>query len=160
MKRRIGLLFFNLLFLIPLIALTVFANSPPSNTVEPERITGAGLVLYLILALGGMVLTVIVESLATRILWVYGDFSGLVIKTNILSQVVMHGVNLLLNPILYRHALLLLIILELLVYLMEFLIYKRKMQLVPVKMILTYTCVANTLSLLAGVVGYYLAFYF
>ena len=155
MKRRIGLLCCYLLLLLPLITLTVFANSPPSNTVEPGQITGMGLVLYLVLALGGLILTVIVESLATGMLRAYGDFTGLVIKTNILSQVVMHGMNMLLNPILDEQTLLLLIVLELLVYLMEFLIYKRKMRTVPVKMILIYTCVANTLSLLAGVVGYY-----
>ena len=155
MKRRIGLLCCYLLLLLPLITLTVFANSPPSNTVEPGQITGMGLLLYFFIALGGLVLTIVVETLATGMLRAYGDFTGLVIKTNILSQVVMHGMNMLLNPILDGQTLLLLIVLELLVYLMEFLIYKRKMRTVPVKMILIYTCAANTLSLLAGVVVYY-----
>lgn len=44
MKRRIGLLCCYLLLLLPLITLTVFANSPPSNTVGSEQL--AGVVVY------------------------------------------------------------------------------------------------------------------
>ena len=159
MKRKIFLWFLSIVLLTPLLTVKVFANSPPSNTVGPQPYTGTELLVYIIFALGGMVLTVIVEAFAVRMLRSYGNFSTLVVVTNICSQIVMHGVNLCLSPYLYHHKLLLLVILELIVYATEFFVYRRKMRSLPAKKVLIYTCVANTLSLVTGIAGYLYMFY-
>lgn len=151
MNRRMICTILIIIILIPFLTLTVFANSPPSNTVNPGKLTGADLGMYIFLAICGLVFTVIIEVAVAGMLRKYGHFGELVAKTNILSQVLMHCINLLLNPILYQYAFLLLVILESLVYVTEFFVYRHKMQGVPLKSIWIYTVMANTLSLLAGV---------
>lgn len=153
MKRRVFLLLLSVAILMPIVVMTVSANSPPPNTAGPQPYNGIQLLRYILLSLGGLILTVIVESVAAYILLPHTDYIGLVIVTNICSQIIMHSINLCLNQLLYRYEFLLLVILELFVYVMEFLVYKQKMRSVPVKKVLIYTCVANTLSLAAGIAG-------
>ena len=131
-----------------------------NNTVELNTIsTAPWAVLYLILSVVGIAATVILEWLIafcfTRLLL----HTKVVIATNLVTQTVMRILFVLLYSFVWQNYILWTVLLEILVYTAEYLIYRKKMFTAPEKAILAYTITANTVTLLIGLgINYYFMF--
>lgn len=151
MKRNMFSKIFILLLLVGILCMEVSANSPPSQLRDPGEMTSGDLVFYFILAACGAVFTIVTEVLAMRVLGKRNNYQKLVVVTNLVSQLLMHALYLSLYSVFYKQFVYVVIVLELLVYAGEFLIYRWKMKSISTGRILIYTVIANTLSLLVGI---------
>lgn len=149
MKKRFSFFAWTFLLLCGTLTLEVSANSPPGG-YQPGILTLWDILFYIILALPGLLVTLVTERLVARMLPEHRQYLTFITVTNIISQVVMHYLYLQTYTILYPYQNYSIIVLEMLVYTVEFLIYKKRMKEVPAKKILLYTILANTASLLAG----------
>ena len=114
-----------------------------------------GIYVYLILAFSGMILTCFAEWLAAIPFGLDKEYRWMIEMTNVFSQILMHALYLLLYGVVfwkYKHVV---ILLEVLVYAGEYLWYSRCMWDIPKKKVLAYTAVANTISLVLGMVTTY-----
>lgn len=122
-----------------------------ADTLEAETATSwIAVVLYVCLCIIGLFLTVFLERLTAFFFRLGKENSGLISRTNVLSQICMHAAFLLLySRVFYRYSYAV-IALEIAVYLGEFLVYRKFMRNVsPIKCLL-YTLTANTVSLGCG----------
>ena len=155
MKRVIPvLLLFILLFVfLPQVA---FANSPGPDldgNVDPKPATIITVVVVYLMIVG---FTCLVEWLVSIPFKMHEECAKLILVTNVLTQVVMHALELLFLwvmaalPIVWITFPILLFSLEIIVYFSEFFIYKEKMLGFTTWQIFLYTVLANTASLLLG----------
>lgn len=151
MKKRFSFFAWTFLLLCGTLTLEVSANSPPGG-YQPGILTLWDILFYIILALPGLLVTLVTERLVARMLPEHRQYLTFITVTNIISQVVMHYLYLSTYAVVYPYQNYSVIVLELLVYTVEFLVYWKRMKEVPVKKILLYTIAANTASLLLGAV--------
>lgn len=137
--------------LIASMVMPVYANAPPRLEGEDVQLGVLPSILLLgILVLCGIVITCFCE-------WVVSLFFGfdrrnnrLILRTNVVSQILMWLAYILLNSFLKLDRIWAVVILEVLIYTGEFLFYWRKMHEVSWIKCLLYTITANTASLLLG----------
>ncbi len=161
--RRFILMILIVALLMCYLSTAVLANSPgPSLETTPDEKSPLGIILAgeWILIIAYLVLTGLTCWIEWLVAGPFGFRSGYettILLTNVITQLGMHSLEFLTlqrrpsfvnNPLLWYIAVV--AILEVLVYVIEFLIYRRKMQNVPRKRILLYTLCANTASLLGG----------
>ena len=149
MKRKIHTLLLLLLCAIGW-AMPVFANSAPSA----EHSTGVdvlGLLFWVVLILSGIAKTLASEWLVALVFGVEHSNTLLILITNVITQILMWLVYI--PFVFYARVphIPVVIILEILVYLSEFLIYRKWMKDVSVIRCLAYTLTANSASLLLGI---------
>lgn len=130
----------------------IFLNSVvydvSENTLEMEsHISSVAILLVGLFSVFIMIASVITEFLAALFFKFKGKHFRIIAITNICSQIIMRMFYFLL-PLPYIIET---IILEILVYSAEFLVYKKTLKDISIKKILTYTVIANTLSLIIGV---------
>ena len=158
MKRKIAL-FLVLIILGSMFVVPVSANAPPDAELGDSGLHPySALIIILMVVLGSILITVVSEwlvALAFRLIRGYGK---LVVLTNIISQLLMwlvtFGVILLPGDAYKTYYGIFILIIEVLVYVAEFFFYRRKMKTVSFKKCLWYTVIANTLSLLIGILIY------
>jgi len=120
---------------------------------------GLGRVLYAILCLIGVTLTCLAERLVAIAFKLDKTYKRLIIRTNILSQILMYsGYALLYSLIFWKYAYAT-VVLEILVYLGEYLVYRIAMEEVPQMTRFVYAMASNTASLLLGLLIYRLLIY-
>ena len=137
--------------LIASMVLPVYANAPPS--AETEGATQIGFLAVLILLFrifGGILLTYFCELLVSFGFWLDRRNDRLVLWTNLVSQILMWLAYILLCGLFRLEHIWVVVILEVLVYAGEFLVYWKKMHEVSWLKCLLYTVAANTASLLIG----------
>ena len=137
--------------LIASMVIPVYANAPPS--VETEGATQIGflaVLIFLVRIFGGILLTYFCELLVSFGFWLDRRNDRLVLWTNLVSQILMWLAYILLCGLFRLEHIWVVVILEVLVYAGEFLVYWRKMHEVSWIKCLLYTVVANTASLLFG----------
>jgi len=111
---------------------------------------GFGRVLYAILCFAGMVLTCFVERLVAIPFKLKKQYGRLILLTNVSSQLLMYaGYALLYSMVFWKYSVAT-IVLEILIYLGEYLVYRQKMRDVPKLKSFAYAVAANTASLVIG----------
>lgn len=107
-------------------------------------------IVYISLCALCLLLTVVTEELIAVCFRLKG-FRGIIRRTNIVSQILMHTAYVLLYALFSHNYLLNTLILEVLVYTGELLYYRHVMWGIPAKKCFAYTVTANTASLIIGV---------
>ena len=128
--------------------------SADSLEVDSESNLGAILV-FLIVGIGGITLTCFTEWLVALSFDGVRKYSRLTVIVNIVSQLIMRVGQMFLLKVMYVFDIVLvylgmILLLEIMVYLCEFLLYRRLMKDVSWKRCLAYTVCANTASLISG----------
>lgn len=122
-----------------------------TDTLEVDAYqSGIGVILYLFVSVLGVGLTIVLEWLVALFFRIHSEHSGLVTITNLITQVCMRVVYVLLYSTVFYHYTLAVIVLEIGVYLSEWLIYRKFMYTVSERKCLLYTVAANTVSLVVG----------
>lgn len=106
-------------------------------------------IVYMLISIAGLILTCGVEWIVGRLFNLTSLFGKLILVTNIVSQVLMRILFLILYSILPQYVLVMLI-LEVLVYVGEFVVYRFQMDCISVRKCIFYAVTANTASLLLG----------
>lgn len=107
-------------------------------------------VVFVIFSLVGMAFTCVLEWGAA---WPFGldkKYSKLIFLTNVVSQAVMRLLDAVIQGLVRFDYIYMVLLLEILVYVGEFLFYRKKMMDVSWKRCLLYTVIANSLSLILG----------
>ena len=119
---------------------------------------GTGWIIYFALCLLGLLLTCVIESLIACTFGLYKQYGNLIKWTNVISQLTMHILYITLYRYVFWKYTYATILLEILVYVGEFLFYRWEMQDISAGKCLTYTAVANTVSLISGLLffGFFL----
>ena len=110
--------------------------------------SGFGLVGYIVLSICGVIATCLIECLAALPFKLWKRYKWTILLTNLISQIAMRGVFAVIYGLGYWAYITVLIVLEIVVYAGEFLIYHFKMKDVSWKKKLLYTITANTASLI------------
>jgi len=127
----------------------VYNGADDTLEIRENPATAFAYVGYALLAWLGLLLTCLVE-------WLVAVFMGLenrtvVVKVNRVSQILMHVLYIALYSVIFWRYTVALIVLELLVYVGEFVCYRFwLMRDIPVKKCLLFTVTANTASLILG----------
>lgn len=131
-------------------SLNVFDYDAETDTLKMETAhSSLAVILYVLISLAGLVLTCACEWLvgaAFRLTVLHGK---LIIIVNVISQIVMRVLFVLLYSILPQYWLIMLL-LELMVYVGEFVAYRRIVWDMPTRKWLVYVLTANTVSLVLG----------
>lgn len=125
-------------------------NGTTDKYIAETDVYGSGVVLYLILCQFALLFTCLIEYLVAIPFGLRKRYGGKIFLVNIISQLAMHLCHILLYSIVfwrYPHAV---ILLEVLVYSGEFVIYKRIMREESLVKCIGYVAVANTASLALG----------
>lgn len=126
----------------------VFANSPPS--AEPRNLSPSEAIMIMtMISIPGIVLTIISESLVSLCFGFNFKARNIVRLVNLISQVVMRVLFVFIN-IWTKNYLVSITTVELLVYLGEYITYRKIFGDISSKKLLALTVVANTVSLLLG----------
>ena len=156
MKRCIAAAF-ALLLMLCVCALPVSANAPgPLEFGEPAPVNPLVIALFLVISVPGVALTVVVEWLICKPFGIGRQYKKLVVWTNLTTQIILRMLQLFTFPLRPNGmsasvwGVIYLTVLELFVYLSEFLIYNWRIRDVSWKKCLYYTVTANTASLIAG----------
>ena len=144
MKRRLVQMAMFIL-LMGSVAMPVFANSPPGGGINPV----IDFILYAVFVFVSLMITLATESLLSLFFPGCGKYTGMILLTNLCSQLLMHATYAAVEGF-FTHVVPLVVVLEVMVYAGEYLYYKRRMKDVSQKEILIFTVSANTLSLLTG----------
>ena len=129
----------------------VFRYDAKTDTFVVETdIYGLSILLYAILCLCGLIFTCLVEHLTAIPFGLRFAYGKSIVWVNIISQLLMHLCYILLYSVVFWRYTFSVILLELLVYSGEFLIYRKIMKHISLAKCLGYTVAANTASLLLG----------
>ena len=135
-----------------------FRYDARQDVLEMKTRSNVGIVLlFLLVGIGGMVATCVIEWFVALAFDGIKDYSSLTVATNIVSQLIMRIGQMLLYRLmfLFHEAiayLAMVAVLEVLVYTGEFLFYSRMMKGISRKQCFSYTVCANTASLLGGLI--------
>lgn len=129
----------------------IFSYDAAADVFEVNRyFNGMGCILYAIFALLGMLLTCFTERQIAGLFGLKKQYGRLIRWTNVVSQLLMHLSYVLFYSLIFWRYTYATVILEILVYVGEFLFYRRKMKDVSREKCLAFTLTANTASLLLG----------
>lgn len=137
-------------------SLGYFSYDASADTLDIDSESNLmSVLIFLIIGIGGMVTTCVTEWLVALAFAGIKEYSRQIVITNIVSQLIMRIGQMLLLKLMFVFEIILVylgmvLILEILVYLGEFLLYRRLIKGVSWKRCLAYTVCANTASLLAG----------
>lgn len=104
---------------------------------------------YIIISIAGVILTCGAEWVVGKLFDLTALAGKLILTTNVFSQILMRLLFVILYGILHRYVLVM-VILEVLVYAGEFIVYRLKADYLSVKKLALYVVVANTTSLVLG----------
>lgn len=128
-----------------------FYYDADKGTLELDTDTNSfGIVLYGIFSILGILWTIFLEWEVGALFRLEKANQKLVAPVNLASQLLMRGLFLLLYGPIFRYYAHATIFLEVLVYMGEFLFYRRKMREISIWRCLAFTVTANTVSLLLG----------
>lgn len=105
---------------------------------------------YLGISIFGLLMTCLAEWLIGIVFRFNSSNRGLIVKVNVVSQLLMRFMFAFLYQSVFRSYAVLTMVLEILIYGSEFAIYRKKMADVSVRKCIAYTITANTVSLLIG----------
>ncbi len=124
-----------------------------TDQLEVEyAISGFGIIAYFFVSLIGIFITCITEGMVATAFKLDGKYAKLIRCTNIISQIAMRFLFVLFYSLLFWRYLIAVVLLEILVYTGEYLIYRKKMTDISAKKCLLYTVCANSLSWIIGAV--------
>ena len=151
-NRKLFIFLLTVAFLLPLLSLEVLANAPPEAelTGVVELPDSLGIALLILFSIPGIVVTIISEWMVAGIFGMQSGEQRMVRRVNLISQILMRIVFVFLNAVLNLSYLISVVILEIAVYMLEYLVYRRWIKSFPAKKIVAYTITANTVSLLLG----------
>lgn len=130
----------------------IFSYDAAADVFAANRyFNGMGCILYAIFALLGMLLTCFTERQIAGLFGLKKQYGRLIRWTNVVSQLLMHLSYVLFYSLIFWRYTYATVILEILVYVGEFLFYRRKMKDVSREKCLAFTLTANTASLLLGI---------
>lgn len=122
----------------------------PSHSHKGLGLTILG--IYILLAIFGVAVTVFVEWLIAHCFAPLFRHLKVVLLTNVLTQLTMRVLFVLLYSFLWQNYWVWTLLLEVAVYTAEYFIYCKRIPTAPKKTILAYVVIANTVTLLLGVV--------
>lgn len=132
-------------------SLNTFDYDAAADILDVDSHSYAPMMILLgIVIAAGIAATCLIEWAVSKCFFRTRPYGKLVVITNVITQVVMWLLILLLWNVLHWNVLYATILLEILVYVTEFLIYRRKMRAADWKMCLLYTVLANTASVILG----------
>ena len=111
------------------------------------RFNTSAMILFAFLSIAGLILTCFLENTIALPFGLWKGYGKLILRTNILSQILMRLLHVLLYGWIFNRYVFTVVVLEILVYSGEFLFYRKKIKDVSWKRILWYTITANTVSL-------------
>ena len=114
-------------------------------------ISGFGIVVFLLASVAGVAVTCFLEDLVALPFSLWKRYRKQILCTNIFSQVLMRLLHILLYGWVFNRYIWTVVVLEVLVYSGEFLLYRMTMKDVSAKRVLLYTVSANTVSLLLSI---------
>ena len=112
--------------------------------------SGIGIPFYFILSILGILLTVLSERMVCKWFGLRSKYGKLVVTVNLLSQFVMRMLYLLLYSILFFDYAWTTFLLEIAVFVCEYLIYRHRMANVSAKKCVFFTLTANLVSFILG----------
>lgn len=160
MRRREWLLAFalTLVFVLCFMPVTASANSPGPNIDGTFDTNPVWVALILLITIGGIVFSCTMEWLVAVAFSLARAYEKKILLINLASQIIMraaqYGLSLMRPdgiPVLVWYGIYV-AILEVLVYVGEYLIYRRIMTSISRKYCLIYTIAANTASLVGGLI--------
>lgn len=136
-------------------SLGVFRYDASADRIAVESNSNTlAVILFLIISACGIALTCVTEWLVALLFDLAHSHGKLIVCTNIVSQLLMRVTQMLLLYILFLNDILfyagMVFVLEFVVYVCEFLFYRKKMWYISWKRCLLYTVCANTASALIG----------
>ena len=151
-NRKLFIFLLTVAFLLPLLSLEVLANAPPEAelTGVVELPDSLGIALLILFSIPGIVVTIISEWMVAGIFGMQSGEQRMVRRVNLISQILMRIVFVFLNAVLNLSYLTSVVVLEIAVYMLEYLVYRRLIKSFSAKKIFAYTIAANTVSLLLG----------
>ena len=127
-----------------------YYNGATDTWKSDTHVSALGVTLYTIVSMIGVALTCFVEWVVSCAFRLSKDYGKLVLTTNFVSQVVMRiGFVLLYGVVFWKYSQIV-FLLEIAVYLGEYIWYRISMREITQKKILLYTIIANTASLILG----------
>lgn len=131
-------------------SLNYFEYDANSDSLQMDTyVISVARLLYIVISFFGLVLTCGVEWLVGLFFRITAANGGTILKTNVCSQIAMRILFLLLYSLIPQYVLVM-VLLEILVYIAEFLVYQKYMYGVSKVKCLWYVFTANTASLLLG----------
>lgn len=132
-----------------------FYDAERDELIVDSHTNVMAVIIFLVIGLLGMLWTCIVERVVALAFHEIGRYSGLIVATNVVSQLLMRIGQTVILWLLGRFGqdlsfFWLVFVLEAIVYLCEYLFYHRKMQDVSWQRCLMYTVCANTASAATG----------
>lgn len=127
-----------------------FSYNALADQLQMEtHVYGTSWMFYIIFSIAGVILTCGSEWIVGKLFGLTTLVGKLILTTNVFSQIIMRLLFVILYGILHRYVLVM-VILEVLVYAGEFVYYRLKADYLSVKKLALYVLVANTTSLLLG----------
>ena len=154
--RPLFLFVLTTLLLIPFFPLTASANAPGPNLDGSVETSPLLIALFVFVSIVGIVFTCFVERLIAKPFGLREEYGKQIIFINIVTQIVMRMLQLWLPGVapngmwLIAWYVICVIVLEILVFVTEFLVYCRIMRNVTQKHICMFTLSANALSAFGG----------
>ena len=131
-------------------SLNYFVYDGNSDSLQMDTyVSAAAWLFYIILSILGLVLTCFVEAVVGALFRLYTAYGDTILKVNACSQIAMRILFLILYCLIPRYVLLM-VLLEILVYVGEYIVYRKTLYGVTGKKCLWYVLTANTASLLLG----------
>ena len=127
-------------------------NGTTDEYIAETDISVSGILLYLILCMSALVLSCLIEYLVAIPFGLRKQYGSKIILVNIVSQIAMHLSYILLYSIVFWRYPYAVILLEVLVYSGEFMIFRRIMREKSLTKCIGYTVAANTASLALGLI--------
>ena len=151
--KRASIIILLSLLCFSLLSTNVAANSPPGREFrnDPGFSFWGNALYYSLLSFPGLVLTILSESLTAVIFRIGSKERNMIRWTNFISQVLMRVLFVSLYHVLGVEYLVAITLLEIMVYIGEFLIYRHLFKTINTIRVLLYTIMANTVSLLIGI---------
>lgn len=115
-------------------------------------VSGLAHIAYFFVSLLGLIMTCLLEGLVSTCFNLDSQYSKLIRQTNIISQISMRLLFIPLYSLIFWRYSVAVLILEILVYGCEYLVYRKWMTDVSPRKCLLYTVCANTVSLIAGMI--------
>ena len=132
-----------------------YYNAERDELIVDSRSNMVSVIVFMVIGLLGLIWTCVVERLIALLYDGIKNYTRLIVKTNVVSQFLMRAGQILLLWLSGRAGyaisyFLLVLALEVIVYLCEYLFYHKKMPDVPWRKCLEYTICANTASAVSG----------
>lgn len=132
-------------------SLNTFEYNAAMDTLQMDtHVSAFAALVYILISIAGIILTCGVEWIVGKLFDLTRLVGKLILVTNMVSQIIMRILFVILYSILPQYVLVM-VILEVLVYVGEFAVYRLKVDYISMKKCALYVVIANTASLFLGI---------